>query len=73
MQRLGIFVLLCLLNLGLCNSSAVSQSSEIPIGEFYMGKQINLYIGFAPGGGYDTYGRLIARFMSEYASVTYFT
>jgi tripartite-type tricarboxylate transporter receptor subunit TctC len=29
--------------------------------DFYKGKNITLVIGFAPGAGYDTYGRLIAR------------
>ena len=31
------------------------------IEDFYKGKNITLVIGFAPGAGYDTYGRLIAR------------
>jgi tripartite-type tricarboxylate transporter receptor subunit TctC len=31
--------------------------------DFYQGKQIRLIISSAPGGVYDTYGRLIARFM----------
>src|SRR4051812_41614801 len=29
--------------------------------DFYGGKKIDLYIGFGPGGGYDLYGRLLAR------------
>ncbi len=37
-----------------------------PIAEFYHGKQINIYIGFAPGGGYDLYGRLVARHIDRY-------
>jgi tripartite-type tricarboxylate transporter receptor subunit TctC len=31
------------------------------IADFYKGKQITLIIGFAPGAGYDTYARLLAR------------
>lgn len=31
------------------------------VADFYKGKQISLVIGFAPGAGYDTYGRLFAR------------
>ncbi len=31
------------------------------VSDFYKGKTINLIIGYAPGAGYDTYGRLIAR------------
>ncbi len=34
--------------------------------EFYAGKDITLYIGFSPGGGYDTYGRLVARHMGQF-------
>jgi tripartite-type tricarboxylate transporter receptor subunit TctC len=34
--------------------------------EFYAGKVVTLYIGFSPGGGYDTYGRLVARHMGKY-------
>jgi tripartite-type tricarboxylate transporter receptor subunit TctC len=33
---------------------------------FYKGKTIRLIVGLAPGGGYDTYSRLIARHMSKY-------
>ena len=37
--------------------SAYAQSTE----QFYRGKTINVYIGFAPGGSYDYFGRLLAR------------
>lgn len=40
-------------------SAAQAQSPE----EFYKGKAIELYVGTSPGGGYDLYGRLIARNM----------
>jgi tripartite-type tricarboxylate transporter receptor subunit TctC len=33
---------------------------------FFAGKQIELVIGTTPGGGYDTYARLIARHMGDY-------
>jgi tripartite-type tricarboxylate transporter receptor subunit TctC len=33
---------------------------------FYKGKTINFYIGFAGGGSYDFYARLIARFIGKY-------
>lgn len=36
------------------------------VAQFYKGKQINLYIGTSPGGGYDTYARLLARRFSSY-------
>ena len=34
--------------------------------EFYTGKTINLAIGFTPGGGYDLYGRLVARHLGKH-------
>ena len=33
---------------------------------FYKGKTINMVIGYSPGGGYDTYARLVARFMADH-------
>ena len=33
---------------------------------FFKGKTINLYIGFGPGGTYDYYGRLVARFIGRH-------
>jgi len=34
--------------------------------DFYRGKTIQVICGFAPGGGYDLYGRLVAEFMQKY-------
>src|SRR3954463_8737882 len=34
--------------------------------DFYKGKSVDLYIGYAPGGGYDTYARLVARHMGDF-------
>ncbi len=42
---------------GVAGPSAYAQSTE----QFYRGKTINVYIGFAPGGSYDYFGRLLAR------------
>lgn len=36
------------------------------ISDFYKGKKVSLYIGNPPGGGYDTYGRLLARHLGKY-------
>ena len=44
-------------------SGAQAQQS---VENFYRGKSIDFYIGFSPGGGYDFYARLIARFMSDH-------
>src|SRR6202035_5766819 len=38
-----------------------------PAGEdFYKGKQINLIVGYGPGGGYDVVARLLARYLGRY-------
>lgn len=34
--------------------------------DFFAGKTINLYIGQGPGGGYDAYGRLVARHLGRH-------
>jgi len=44
------------------SSSAGAQSAE----PFFKGKVINFYIGFAPGGTYDYYSRLFARFIGKH-------
>jgi tripartite-type tricarboxylate transporter receptor subunit TctC len=36
------------------------------VAQFYKGKELTLYIGSTPGGGYDSYGRLMARYMGEH-------
>ena len=34
--------------------------------DFYKGKTLNVYIGFAPGGSYDYYGRQVARHIGKH-------
>lgn len=46
--------------LGLLASPALAQE------DFYKGRTINLYIGFAPGGSYDLYARTLARHMGKH-------
>jgi tripartite-type tricarboxylate transporter receptor subunit TctC len=36
------------------------------ISDFYSGKTVRIVVGFAAGGGYDTYARLIARFIGKH-------
>jgi tripartite-type tricarboxylate transporter receptor subunit TctC len=40
--------------------------SGVRADDFYAGKTIKLYIGFGPGGGYDVYGRLLARHLRRF-------
>src|SRR6266403_1169135 len=50
--------------LTLCAGGAAQ--AQDAVAQFYRGKQINLYIGTSPGGGYDTYARLLARRFGNY-------
>jgi tripartite-type tricarboxylate transporter receptor subunit TctC len=49
----------------LLSSAAQAQVEKPPVN--FAGKQIRLLIGFSPTGyGYDTYGRLLARYLGKY-------
>ncbi len=41
-------------------------AAEDAVAQFYHGKQVTLTIGSSAGGGYDTYGRLLARYLGRY-------
>jgi len=43
-----------------------SSSSAPAADDFYKGQTLRLIVGFSPGGGYDTYTRLVARHMNRY-------
>jgi tripartite-type tricarboxylate transporter receptor subunit TctC len=47
----------------LANTSALKAD---PIADFYHGKTMKVIIGYAPGGGYDIYGRLAAEFLGRH-------
>ena len=53
--RVATFALACLL--------AANPAAAQSVAAFYKGKQIDLYIGTPPGGGYDQYGRVLGRHM----------
>jgi tripartite-type tricarboxylate transporter receptor subunit TctC len=36
--------------------------------DFYKGRQINLIVGYGPGGGYDVVARLLARHLGRYVA-----
>jgi tripartite-type tricarboxylate transporter receptor subunit TctC len=37
-----------------------------PVEDFYKGRQIDMVIGYSPGGTYDLYARLVARFLGDF-------
>jgi len=47
-------------------AAAVTSARGEPVADFYKGKTVNLYIGFGPGGGYDTYTRVLARHFGRF-------
>jgi tripartite-type tricarboxylate transporter receptor subunit TctC len=36
------------------------------VADFYRGKQVQVIVGYGPGGGYDVYARLLARFIGKH-------
>ncbi len=45
---------------------AAGSWSEAEANDFYKGKTINFIVGYTPGGGYDTYTRVIARHIGKH-------
>jgi tripartite-type tricarboxylate transporter receptor subunit TctC len=45
---------------------AATQAAADPIADFYSGKNVQLVIGYAPGGGYDLYARALARHIGHH-------
>lgn len=57
--------LLALLGAVLVLNSAVAPAAA-QSDTFYKGKTVSIYIGFAPGGSYDYFGRLLARHLGRH-------
>jgi tripartite-type tricarboxylate transporter receptor subunit TctC len=47
-------------------SAALSPASAADGGDFFRGRELSVMVGSDPGGGYDGYARLFARFMPRY-------
>ena len=62
-RRLGAIALGALLA-GLAAAPAAYAQSSVE--RFFHGRQITIYIGFSPGGGYDVYARLLAQYMGPH-------
>ena len=46
--------------------AALLQAHAQDTASFYKGKQLRIVVGFSPGGGYDVYGRQLARHIGRY-------
>lgn len=47
-------------------AAAAHSARADPVGDFYHGKDIQIYVGYGAGGGYDAYARLIARHLGRH-------
>ncbi len=56
LRTFGLLGAIALIALGMPSQTAKAAS----VADFYKGKTLTLYVGFSPGGGYDTYSRLLA-------------
>jgi tripartite-type tricarboxylate transporter receptor subunit TctC len=45
---------------------ATQAASADPVSDFYRGRQVSLIVGYGTGGGYDVYGRLMARHLGRH-------
>ena len=49
-----------------CRGRPIAQSPAPDAAAFYAGKSVELEIGYSVGGGYDLYGRLLARHLGQH-------
>jgi tripartite-type tricarboxylate transporter receptor subunit TctC len=59
----GAYVAVTLAATTAFQASAAAQSA---VTDFYKGRMVTIVVGTSPGGGYDTYARLLSRHMSKY-------
>ena len=62
-MRKIMFVLACLLA---GTATAADTAKADAVADFYKGKTMSLIVGFPPGGGYDTYLRVLARHFGRF-------
>ena len=64
-RRATICGLVVLSNLAMVIGGAAARAQDA-VADHFRGKTIDMYIGYATGGGYDAYGRLVARFLGDF-------
>lgn len=47
-------------------AASCAQAQDAGVAAFYKGKQTTIIVGSSPGGGYDTYARLLSRHMGKH-------
>jgi len=50
----------------MCAMAALTATPALAQDSFYKGKNFTVVIGYSPGGGYDSYGRLLARHIGRH-------
>jgi tripartite-type tricarboxylate transporter receptor subunit TctC len=63
---LNIRISACLAAAAIVAGLSTFQAHAQKAGDYFNGKQITIYAGTAPGGGYDFYARLVARFIGKH-------
>ena len=62
MNRKSLYSVILVIGIALLVAASTTAWGE----EFYKGKNLRIIVAFSPGGGFDTYTRLIARHISKY-------
>src|SRR5260370_1021389 len=62
-HRASVFAFLAI---GVIAAFLPSAHAQDSVEAFYQGRQINLVVGYGPGGGYDLTARLVARHIGQY-------
>lgn len=60
------YVLAILVQILIVGATLRPAFADDDVAQFYKGKTIYMVIGSAPGGGFDVYGRLVARYLGKY-------
>ncbi|MEP1217574.1 MAG: tripartite tricarboxylate transporter substrate-binding protein [Marinobacter sp.] len=61
-----LFTVMALVAAGGAFSSSALAQDDSAVADFYKGKTVSVVIRSTPGGGYDFYGRLVARHIGKY-------
>ena len=67
MTRAGLGAMALAASFALTSATTPAQSAM----DFFKGKKISVMVPFGPGGGYDTYARLMAPYFSKYLDATF--
>ena len=51
---------------GMALALVATPASADAVSDFYSGKTVTVYVGYSPGGGYDTYARTVARHIGNH-------